>query len=140
MDEMQRERLEQDLRNWGAWARSGSSVQGTCGSAERRYIPLRDDDNTRGEQQALMPIRRGAAELMDAAISKLRDADHRAIVKLQYYDRYDLTTIAAHFNVAVMMLKARRLIALSGLQQQIDCMTDQVLKPSRARSLLQSKG
>ncbi|MDP3208421.1 MAG: hypothetical protein Q8M65_04660 [Rhodoglobus sp.] len=137
MDEVQVKHLETRLQNWAAWSRSGSSVQGTCASAERRYVPPRDDDETRARLLGREPIWFGDAELVDAAVARLREADLKQMITLQYLDRYDIASMAGFYRTTVMMLRARRLTAFSALQDILDSMADHIVKSKRASRMLQ---
>jgi hypothetical protein len=111
MDETQRADINNRLWNWGAWARSGSGL-GTraCGSAERKYIAPRDDDNTRADR-IREPINVPDAERVEKAVCSVRDKRMRKLMVLHYVDMAPPITLAKLLNVRPMLVEPAILTA-----------------------------
>lgn len=122
MDEVLRAEIENRLENWGAWARSGSGGHGACGSAERRYVPPRDDDNTRAERQAREPIMVVDAELIEQAVLGVgrRNPTARKLLVMRYVEQAPIMAMAKSLNVRPMLVEPYVLSAQGAVLGQID--------------------
>lgn len=135
MDKQQEIELDRKLHNWAAWARSGLGGRFTCGSAERRYVPPRDDDETRADVIAREPINVGDAELIERALLRLQRHIDRELLKRFYLDSHDDKRLAAFLGCRPFMVRPHLLMAMGSLQ----CVIDHMPIEGHAARGLQSK-
>lgn len=136
MDKQQEIELDRRLRNWAAWSRSGMGARATCGSAERRFVPPRDDDETRADVIAREPINVTDAELLERALLRLQRWIDRKLLTRYYLNGDDDKSLASFLNCRPFMVRPYLLMAMGSLQCVIDHMP---IDGMRARNL-QSKG
>lgn len=79
--------IEEQLSNWGDWARSGSSHRARCGSAEGRYVPPRPDGEALARSTYLRAIDIQAAERVDRAVGQQQPVARQLLIR-KYVRRY----------------------------------------------------
>ena len=78
---------EEQLANWGDWARSGSSHRARCGSAEGRYVAPRPDGEALASATYSRAIDIPAAERVDRAVGQQPPVARQLLIR-KYVRRY----------------------------------------------------
>lgn len=122
MDDVQQASLVRRMWNWGAWARSGSSAAGHCGSAERFYVPPRDDDNTRAESLAREPILVVDAERVERAVAAVKRRAPRfgKLMVMEYVEQRPEIEKAKALNVSPRMVQPSLITGLRMVMAALD--------------------
>lgn len=138
MNEIDVGELERRLENWGSWARSrpGGARAGRCASAEGAHVPLRDDDGTRLVQSAKEPVAAGDAEVIEAAVLKLRRSGDRRLMVMTYVERLADVSIAGCFNIPPRLVRPHQVRVMVALKYHLDHDVNLVLAARRNRKAL----
>lgn len=130
--------IERRLENWGAWARSraGGGFASGCSSAERRYVAPRDPEGVRLVETSREPIVIGDAEVIEAALLKLKRPVDRALLVATFSDRFTTFTIASMFKIKPRLVRPHQVRVMRDLQHLLDHDRNLVLASRRhARGL-----
>lgn len=113
--------MDQRCWNWGRWAGGGGlGAPGCCGSAERRYVPPRDDSEVRRERISRIPVDILDAEVVEAAIVNLQDRRSRRFLVLHYVQHAERTFVCQRLRLAVGLFEGQQLLVLLQVQQAVE--------------------
>lgn len=96
----------------------------------------RDDDGDRLKASAREPVAIGDAEVMEAAVLKVRRPDDRQLLVMSFVEQLPDITIAGHFNIPPRLVGPHQVRVIGAVKYHLDHDVKLVLSARRNRGAL----